>query len=152
MITLTINLHEREDFTNEEGDMQVASQAALDSAVSTLEYDGFRLLSAFVSDDIQVDTKEKSEATIDVPILVVDCVDEYDNTTSWERRISFTYNGKEIDDVTLWLEEYEGYALSDLNDEQAVILGDLANDQDFLTELDDLSAGKQYEMYHIKRD
>jgi hypothetical protein len=152
MITLTINLHERADFTNDDGEMQVASQAALDRAVSALKYDGFSLVSAVVSNDIQVDANKMSENTTETPTVVINRVDEYDHATSWERRISFTYKGEEFKNVTLWLEEYEGYALSDLYGEQVGILGDLATDDDFLAELDDLSAGKQYEVYHIKRD
>jgi hypothetical protein len=155
MITLIINLQERDDFENDDtGEMQVASQAALDSAVSALEYDGFSFVSAVVSNDIEVSNEDlslESDATTETPDLVIDWVDEYDNATSWDRMISFTFKGKEINNVKLWLVEHEGYDLADLSDEQAAALGDLATDQASLAELDALSAGKQNELYHIKR-
>jgi hypothetical protein len=64
MIILTISLEDREDFCNDEGEMQNVGQAALDSALSALEYDGFQLASALVSTEINDDV-ESTNLVID---------------------------------------------------------------------------------------
>jgi hypothetical protein len=44
MITITINIEDRENYTDEEGEEVIATEAALAAAVSQLEYEDFIII------------------------------------------------------------------------------------------------------------